>query len=298
MKKIIWSLMALGATGGLWAQDAVVLNPVQSLLFVNPSFAGNAGTLRGHCAYMRVTPQLWNSGIVSGNSVDGYVKKLRGGLAVSGLISKFQLYRRLEFNVIYAPVFQLKESGIKIITSVQLTYLQNRIEEINFFHADPVLLMVPPGTRSSFDLSTGLLVNYKNWYVGGSLFHLNRPDVGIWGSNRLPSRLSLHASYNKSLRSGDVLNVTGLYNRQANFSSATISGNVLLKKHYLLGLGYVTDHSVYFSIGYRAQYFSISGLYTMQVSKFPGPSLGSTMIAGIFRLGGKSQEEPVQHFEN
>jgi len=304
MKKIYFlgaSLIFL--SNAAYSQDQLPLNPTQSLIYVNPSFAGSNGSLRDQYVNNYLFPNFPTNNVIYYNGLDGYVKKLRGGLALSGMINDYAqgTYRESELNLIYAPVFECEESGIKVIPSIQISYIQRAIDYSKMTFGQGFIMLNPNGApmqkKENFDASAGLLFNYKNLYAGASLFHINQPDVGLAGASKLPNRLSLNASYSIPLNQKTLLNFSTVYTRQQNFSTFQLAANAIFFRHIIAGLGFQANDVVFGNLGYRNNFFSATGGYNVGYSKLSGNQSGSWQLAIAFSLHKKEKGQAPLSFE-
>lgn len=189
------------------SQDAVFLNSNQSLTTLNPSFAGSNGGIRYQSAFRKQWPNLSGTYVTFQNNFDAYIKPIRGGVFV-GYMRDDQANGILitdKFDIGYAQYLSFYEGNLKIIPSFQASYMQLNIDKSKLTFGD--MIDARRGFvwysnqeivtyKTAIDLSSGLLVNYKHFYIGGSYFHITQPDVGLADTYRLPSRLCLFTSYN------------------------------------------------------------------------------------------------------
>jgi len=283
MKKSL-ILFALAHSFYIQAQDQLLVNSNQSLLNTNPSFAGSNGSLRDQFVYRNQWPSLSGNSVTFYNGIDGYVKKLHGGIALTGMVNdqSHGTYKSSQLNLIYAPIFECKESGLKIIPSLQVSYLQKQVDVSGLIFANNIYsysIIQPSATKYNFDGSAGLLIHYKNLYVGGTVFHINQPDMGVLVNSKLPSRMSLNASYNLSLNEKTLLNFSAVFTKQDKFNSLQLSANAIFLKHIIAGLGYTSGDNVFVNLGYRANYFSVTFGYDKTYSKLAGSTAGSYQLA-------------------
>src|SRR5688572_11976793 len=89
MKKYIVLLSLIAGSSNLIAQDPIFFNTNQSLVYLNPSFAGSNGGIRNQFSFRRQWPQYSNNYTTALNTFDFYVKGMRGGFALSALSDNF-----------------------------------------------------------------------------------------------------------------------------------------------------------------------------------------------------------------
>lgn len=299
----------LGFCLNVFAQDPLLTNVHQSLIHLNPSFAGSNGLLR----YQSNTRSQWynlsGSYLTFYNSIDAFIKPIKGGIALN-YIRDDQAHGTLvtdRFDLSYAQHLSLFDKKLKIIPSLQLSYFQKTIDNSKLNFGDQIDARrgfvwysqnTPPHfvTKSNIDFSSGLIVNYKHFYIGSSVFHINQPDEGIMGPSKLPYRLSMFTSYNLSIGENVLLNALFRFEKQQNFYTTQFNINALLLKHIMVGSG-INENTINVFAGYRHHYFSISGGYEFGLSKLSGNTGGSFEIAASFNLRNKENRKLITDFE-
>ncbi len=294
-----------------YAQDFQLSNPNQSLIYTNPSFAGSNGGVRNQTSYRNQWPLLSSPYVTYLNSVDFYLKPLRAGIAVSAWAdgAAGSLLRTNAASLTYAQYLNFGEGKLQIIPSAQFAYGRKTLDvsSLNFGDpADPRLGFVGnssstlPDSRVDYaEFSAGFLTRYKqNFYAGAYLFHINQPDVGFMGTSRLPARLVLHASYTAHITDMDYLQFFYKFQQQQNFSGNQFALNLILRKHFVTGMSYVSGDALLFNLGYRSEYFSFTVGYDMVVSRLAGNSTGSWEAHLSFDLRKKDQRGKAHNFEN
>lgn len=295
MKKQLINFIFIFCVQVCLAQDPAFTNANQSLIYLNPSFSGSNGFIRNQFSFRNQWPQLSGNYVTYLNSFDVYFKKLQGGLSATFLHDD-QANGTLTtdvYNLAYAQHFLLLDGKLKIIPSIQVGYSikTSDITKINFgFNPQPTYIP----KSEIFNLSSGLLINYKHLYVGGSVFNMNQPDEGLFGSSKLPYRLSLHASYNLALSEKTLLHFFFRFQKQQNFyyHQATIS--CVLFRHLILGSGYKTSYSPYAFVGYRHNLFTIQFDFENYIKNF---SATAYELSASFNLRQKELRKTLVDFE-
>lgn len=311
MRKIFFLYFIIFVFAKGFSQDPLFTNTSQSLVYLNPSFAGSNGGIRNQLSYRDQWPNLSGTFVTYLNSFDAYIKPLKGAIAVSALhdnVVNGQLKTDV-LNLVYAQHFSLLEGKLKIIPSLQASYFRLTLDntKLNFgdpidprrgfvFNAQPTL--VPSQTKSNFDFSSGLLANYKNFYFGTSVFHINQPDEGLLGTSKLPYRLSIHSSYNLHLSEKTLINFFVNYQKQEKFDYLHLNINALFYKHLLVGAGFKSSASITnIHAGYRNNYFVLSLGYDVSLTKLSGNTAGSWEFMASFNLRNKEQRKTLTDFE-
>ncbi len=271
------------------AQDAYFSNTSQSLLRLNPSFAGSNGGVRNQLSY-RYNNDRGFSTIY--NAADVFAKKINGGIGLSylndlnvglGLVQQ-------ELSLSYAQHLNFGDGDLKVIPSLEFSYLKRSLDlqAISFEDVinDPIYTQTVHGgysefpysdgnryaRKNNFNLSSGLLVAYKHLYAGFSVHNINQPDMGLLGAYALPARLNFHASYNFSFSERSQLNISGRLVKQGPRSSAQVLATAILYKHLSFGLGYASappqapGNSLMITAGIRTHYVNIMVGYAGDMS--------------------------------
>ncbi len=283
----------------LAAQDPAFTNTQQSLIHLNPSFAGSNGGLRYQGIYRDQWTNLDGRYTTLYNSMDAYIRKIRGGIGLSYMhddqAGGALLTDRIDLS--YARHFSLFDEKLKIIPSVQCSYFQRTLDRSKLTFGD----MIDPRrgyvwgseptarylTKRNIDLSAGLIANYKHFYIGGSVFHINQPEEALMGTGKLPCRLSLFTSYNLFLGEQVLLNAMYRFENQQNFQHHSFNINALFFKHLIVetGLAAMGGHV---SLGFRQNYFTIYGSYIAR---------DTYEIAASFNLRNRDDRKLVKDFE-
>jgi type IX secretion system PorP/SprF family membrane protein len=283
----------------LAAQDPVFTNTQQSLIHLNPSFAGSNGGLRYQGIYRDQWNNLAGSYTTLYNSVDAYIKPIRGGIGLSYMRDNQGngILITDRFDLSYAQHLSFLDKKLKIIPSVQFSYFQKTLDQSKLTFGsqiDPRRGFVwgpEPYTRyvtkRHIDLSAGLVVNYNHFYIGGTVFHINQPDEGLTGPAKMTMRLSLFTSYNLFLGDRVLLNAICRLEDQNRSSNLSFSINALFFKHLIVetGLAAMGGHV---TLGFRQNYFTICGSYIAR---------DTYEIAASFNLRNKDDRKLVKDFE-
>lgn len=299
MKKTLVILVALILSVQLVGQESDLLNPPFSLIRSNPSFAGSNGAVRGQFQVQQPASALGRNNYSSYVGFDAYVKALGGGLALTASQNQFMNFLSYsQINLVYAPVFNLADKELRIIPSVQVSYLRGQMDGNMLAFGGLYPQNMQPTTRSNASVSGGLLVQYKQFNVGGTVFHMNQPDVGFYTVSKLPALLRMNASYNWNINSATLLNVTGLCNLQQNVSNVTLVANLIFLKHVQAAAGITVRDQAFVNLGYCTSYFNIVAGYGISVSALSPYNYGTYQLSMGLRLPGKKNEELPRTLEN
>lgn len=292
-----------------YSQDPLFLNTNQSLVYLNPSFAGSSGGARNQFSFRNQWPVLTGRHVTYLNSFDAYIRSIKGGIAVSVLTDDVShgTLKTTNFNIAYAQYLSVSE--LKIIPSVQIGYVQKVLDVNNLYFGDMIdprygiawqnSSRIPSPNKTYLDVSSGLLFNYKDLYAGASVSHLNRPDIGLLGSFRMPVLYNFHASYNRRLSGRTLLNFSLRGISQQHRTIVQLALNAVLYKYLLAGIGLRSTSSPIVSVGWRNSQCSIllsydKGLYKR--SEYSAAGAWELMLG--FRFGNKAEKEMPASFES
>lgn len=249
MRKILVCICALLATQIVKAQDPHFSQFFASPLTLNPAFTGKfSGSWRLAANHRDQWPSIPKAYVTSSASIDFPILKNRipdkdvFGVGISGL-SDASANKILKLN--YGSVSMsyhkaLDENGYSTIgAGFQATYssLNLNVGELKFedmltqngFTGQSSEVITNGNKQSYFDVNAGLLYSgstngQNNFYLGASMYHINRPKVGFQDKNwYLSGRISIHGG--GSFPVSDVITVhTSLIHQIQNKASETIVG--------------------------------------------------------------------------
>ncbi len=303
MKRNLIAILVAISSFSLKAQDIFYSNYQQSLIAINPSFAGSNGGIRTQSNF-RSTLNYYSAY----SSCDVFVKKINAGFALTYDHNDIQqgLYKNDVFHISYAQYFYSSNKQTKFIPSVQLGGFVRQLDKskasyedmMNNYHAmrTPFVweYIEPASKKVNFDASAGLMIQHKNFIFGSSFYHITQPDEGLWGLEKLPFLLNIHSSYNWMIKENCLINFSGRFMSQGHFQELQLMSKAVLFKHYLIGVGYQGYNGMMYNVGYRHNLFniSISGTYNFE-TKTGIPELGAS-----YTLRNKEQRKQLTCMEN
>lgn len=313
MKKLVTTFLVVVVCASLKAQDAFFLNSNQSLLSLNPSFAGSNGGFRNQFSYRNQWPNLSGRTVTYLNCADVYLSPIKAGIGVSVLYDDMWIgyYTSSLYAFSYAQQLGFNGGKLKLIPSLQLSYGHRKIDAASYtFHSGGELSdprygfpLVPTGPGFNYektfvDVSAGFLINYQEkLYAGASFFHLNQADVGFTEGQGLPRRVTIHTSYNMEVSENTQLQFLCLLNNQQNYTTMRLSLNALVYKHLITGLASSNFDTAILSAGYRNPFFSLLVGYDVTISKLAGNTGGSWEMHASFNLRNKELRRSIPSFE-
>jgi type IX secretion system PorP/SprF family membrane protein len=252
MKKILSTLMVCVAlTGVLYAQDPNFSQFFASPLTLNPALTGKFdGSYRIAGNYRNQWPTIQNAFVTKTVSVDFGILKNRladidqmgvGILAVTDRAGDGVLvtnYAGLSLSYHKG----LDENGFhQIGAGFQGTYVNKRLDVNKVYFADQLTPLGFTGVTSEIfsakqinvsyvDINAGILYNgstngYNNFYIGASMYHINRPKESFQGGQYLLSpRTTLQAGGKIPVGSYHGLHISAIHSIQAKAHNTTVGG--------------------------------------------------------------------------
>lgn len=286
------------------AQDAQMISPQSALLLVNPSYAGSNGGFRLQTAYQQSAPGDANYAL----SADQYLQGLQGGISVMVTAEDYMWGSLVNsgISIAYAHYLQAMEGKLKIVPSVQYGNIRKRLDvnslmfgnQFSGTNAFYFSNQIPKTSVQSQDWSSGLLVQYREVLSGGfSLYHLNRPDLGVLGTYHLPPRLMVHGAYNMTLTDRRLLNFFMLYTNHAALKELRLNCTMVLN-HLVVAAGAATNPSVFASAGYRGKYGSLLVSYERTYSRLADMVLTPLQVHASLNFRNQENRDKVLAPEN
>ncbi len=299
MKKFQFLFFIPFIAGSLAAQTEASV-PYQSLLGVNPSFAGSNGFIRNQ-TFSNLQSTAYGNYYTIENGFDGYLSSIKSGVGLTTGFSNYNnIFRTSTANLSFARYIKIGER-LKIIPSLQAGYV---IKEINMGYFSTSMYKTP-GSNSQwvraehFTLGTGLLINYNNLYFGASLIDFNRPDIGIFNSERSYPIFNLHVSYNMRVSDNLRLHFYGQATSQVAYRSQLLSLNALIYKHLIYGVSYRPRDVFAMNAGFRTTYFTAQACLNRTISALrpDNSKYYYWQIMLSFNLRNKEQRNLITNFE-
>ncbi len=237
------------------AQDLMFTNTQQSLVYLNPSFSGSNGYMRNQSSFRN----QWPSGSFNSylNSFDGYIKSIKGGVSLTALrdVQGRNTFVNNTISFAYAQYFGFMKDQFQIIPSIQFNFGQNKYTP-NSIDPYGVILRRYGGiqinqdyaiSKAYVDLSSGILLKYKNSFFGASFANLLQPNISLVGIYHLPVRTTIHASTNIKSFHQSTTNLFASFTTQNNHPTfqAKILMTVPGKISYGLGYQFINSYVYY-----------------------------------------------------
>jgi len=252
MRKLIVFASALLLTLSVTAQDPHFSQFFASPLTLNPAFTGKfSGSWRLAANHRDQWPSIPKAYVTTSASIDFPILKSRipendvFGVGVSGLTdASANNILKLNYGSVSMSYHKsLDENGYSTIgAGFQATYssLNLDVSKLTFedmltqngFTGTTSDIITNGNNQSYFDVNAGLLYSgstngQNNFYLGASMYHINRPKVGFKDKNwYLSGRISIHGG--GSFPISDQLTIhTSLIHQMQNKASETTVGAAL-----------------------------------------------------------------------
>jgi type IX secretion system PorP/SprF family membrane protein len=252
MKQLILFFILLSCAA--FSQDASFVNNQQSLIYSNPSFAGKNGLVRSQSAYSMQGATGYKTAM---SSVDGFIKPIKAGVAVMAFSDDMGngTLRNNSISFSYAQYIYLK-SKARLIPSFQLGMGQLSLDRTKLNFGDMInprynerwnnALTLPASQKNYTSLGAGLRYSRHGESLGIYFYNINRPDIGLAHSVKLPVRASIYISEDM-MSDLDLKNISFLGNFQPGSYNMLLKWTLTLTKYVLLAAGYsgVRQSSIY-----------------------------------------------------
>jgi type IX secretion system PorP/SprF family membrane protein len=307
MKKLIVLFSCVVVLFNANAQDPAFTQFYANPLYLNPAMAGSNGCPRFGVNYRNEWPQLSGNYVTYSASYDQYFKNISGGFGVlathdqqgQGTINTSML------GLIYSYHLTLNRKW-KMLFGARAAWYQKFLDWDKLTFGD----MIDPrrgfiystgdvprgGSRGFFDASAGMVIFNKNFFAGGAVHHLNRPNESmIIGESKLPWRITGHIGAEIPLgQKSKYANSTSImpniiYQYQNGFQELNI-GTYIKYGSFNFGAWYRNRDAFILTLGINTGKFKLGYSYDVTVSKLNnGVSGGSHEVSLGINLNCKSK---------
>ncbi len=291
------------------SKDQFYANEEGTYLSLNASFAGNTEGLRVEYYYRTEWPQINNGNYVTQFiTIDTYSKLLKGG--VGGFIERdiigHNTFNTTSYGMFYSPKIKVSEK-LSIEPSVKFAHTNRSIQwkQVNeFMLTDPRDGFTHvKGDQNIGDVSSsnirfntiglGLLINHKNFFVGGSVDKLNDVSYNFNELSQnitLPTLISAQAGTeikpNKESSWTFVPSVN--YVQFGDWERLWLNNQVKYKK-LMIGAGLAHNNAYIFNFGYVDRIVRL--VYSYGLSQ---PPVGLTSYYGSHQISMRINFLPVK----
>ncbi len=315
----VFIFMCIMSSGGrLSAQDPVFSQFYASPMNLNPGFAGTTYSPRIAFNYRNQWSSIFNAYTTYAVSYDQYFEKFKSGVGFTALVDQAGdgIYNTGKFNVTYSYTLPItKEIFLKGGVQAGIHQVNLNWEKLVFLdQLDPTDGSLNTSeenrpdqlSKSSFDISSGILIYSKMFYAGLSAFHINTPNESLLDVNPelldgLPMRISLHGGAQFSLtpdnktRFPAFISPNVMFTKQQSFKQINLGTYVGLGPIYggaWFRHTFSNSDAAIFLIGYNKGILKIGYSYDWTVSKLQNESNGSHEVSLILNLDAGKKRKP------
>lgn len=297
-------LFFLGAFCAANAQDPHFNNVNQSLVYLNPSYAGSEKCIRNQTNYRNQWPGLSGTYVTYGTCFDGHIKSINAGIAlrVNSEDQGYGTLRRTGMTLSYAQYIKVADD-ITVIPSIQGSYNQSTLDKGRLNFNDVIdsrygivwnTADIPRSSIQYSDLGAGIMIKYvHNFEVGISLSNLLTPNIAHVGAYHLPISTNLYGLNRFQINRDSYVDASFIATFQNSYYNAR--GNVIVRgwRGVTYGLGYGESNNFYvltgatnvfqknvkMYLGYSSQRVRLIYSYDQNMNRSSGNTAGSHEIS-------------------
>ena len=291
------------------AQDPQFTQFYANPLYLNPAFAGSHGCPRFSMNYRNEWPSLTGNYVTYSASYDQYFSNISGGIGVIGM------HDQQGQGTIYTSMIGLIYSyHLKVNRKFTMLFGARAAMFNKFLDWDKLTFgdMIDPrkgfiyetgdvpraGSKYFFDASAGFVGYSKNFFFGGAVHHLNKPNESmIEGTSKLPMRFTGHMGAEIKLgKQSQYNNITSImpniiYQYQNGFQELSL-GTYVKYGVFTFGAWYRNRDAFILTIGLNTGKFKLGYSYDVTVSKLNnGVSGGSHEVSLGLNLNCKKKPQ-------
>jgi type IX secretion system PorP/SprF family membrane protein len=293
------------------AQDVEFSQFYANRLYLNPALAGSEIIPVVSVSYRNQWPQNNKPFITYSSSYDQFVDVVGGGLGVMVLQDNQGdgAIKTLMISGIYSYLLNINREW-SVNAGLKASYIQRKLDWESLIFSDmidPLYGAIYPSrevqpnnlSKSYIDFSLGMLVNFKNLYIGAAIDHLSEPDEAFDNENNeslLPRKYTIHGGasipvgFSRGLMENNfTISPNFLYQKQQDFEQINY-GLYLSRQNWTLGGWFRHNLSFDFDafiilLGYQGQNMRIGYSYDYVVSKLVKTNSGAHEISLSFLIG-------------
>ena len=309
-KRVIAVLCLICLTSnGAFGQDPQFTQFYANPLYLNPAFAGSHGCPRFSMNYRNEWPSLTGNYVTYSASYDQYFSNISGGIGVIGM------HDQQGQGTIYTSMIGLIYSyHLKVNRKFTMLFGARAAMFNKFLDWDKLTFgdMIDPrkgfiyetgdvpraGSKYFFDASAGFVGYSKNFFFGGAVHHLNKPNESmIEGTSKLPMRFTGHMGAEIKLGKQSKYNNTTsimpniIYQYQNGFQELSL-GTYVKYGVFTFGAWYRNRDAFILTVGLNTGKFKLGYSYDVTVSKLNnGVSGGSHEVSLGLNLNCKKKPQ-------
>jgi len=313
IQKSILLITLLVCTSYVKAQDPAFTQFYANPIYLNPAMAGTHGCPRLNLNYRNQWPSITGAFVTNSVSYDQFVNALHGGIAimVTNDMAGKNTINWSTISLAYSYHLQVSRK-FTLLFGAQATWNQKFLDWNKLTFGDMIdprrgfiystgdvprgrLLDNGWGTRGFFDASAGIVGYSKQFYIGFSAHHLNRPDETlILGNSKMPIRYTGTIGTNIPLgKTSKYSNSTSLspniiYMYQDGFMQLNL-GMYIKYGSFTAGAWWREGDAFILSVGIDAGTFRFGYSYDITTSKLTNASGGSHELSLGFNFNCKKK---------
>lgn len=251
MKKISLLIFVLFAAFNTWAQDPHFSQFFSSPLTLNPALTGKFnGDLRFAANYRNQWPTIDRAFVTTTASLDMSVLKRNlpdvdqmgvgilllndkagnGAITSNYIAASLAYHKGLDEDALHSLSLGFQGTLMNKRLNTSMLTFQDQLTPFGFTGVTQESFSDTRVKLNYFDFNAGLLYTgttngLNSIYLGGSLYHANRPkETFMEGNFLLNSRFTIHGGARLPIGEYDGLHLSAQYSRQANASHTIIGG--------------------------------------------------------------------------
>jgi len=313
IQSLILLITMLVCTSYAKAQDPAFTQFYANPIYLNPAMAGTHGCPRLNLNYRNQWPSITGAFVTNSVSYDQFVNALHGGIAimVTNDMAGKNTINWSTISLAYSYHLQVSRK-FTLLFGAQATWNQKFLDWNKLTFGDMIdprrgfiystgdvprgtLLDNGWGTRGFFDASAGIVGYSKQFYIGFSAHHLNRPEETlILGNSNMPIRYTGTIGTNIPLgKTSKYSNSTSLspniiYMYQDGFMQLNL-GMYIKYGSFTAGAWWREGDAFILSVGIDAGTFRFGYSYDITTSKLTNASGGSHELSLGFNFNCKKK---------
>lgn len=285
-------------------------------LYLNPAFAGTSTGHRFIANYRNQWPNLYNGFVTYSVSYDYHLEGLKSGVGLLAMVDQAGSANLTSTNISFIYSYKVQLANKWVFTpGLSFGYANRSIDFDKLVFGDQLDFandgQVPStdqsvsnlGNASYFDFGVGGLLYSKNFWVGYSVAHLNKPNRSLLNEeSEIPIKSSFHAGFKIPLYTGLLKRIktaslapSFIYKSQGEFDQLDV-GLYFIYEPIMIGLWYrgipiqqnvndnISQDALVLILGMQLNNFEIGYSYDFTVSELGTISGGAHEISLLYRF--------------
>ena len=216
MKRVLTIILICIVSLATYGQDPQFSQYYAAPLYLNPAFAGTSAGHRFIANYRNQWPNLSNGFVTYAVSYDYNIDELKSGVGLIAMADRAGSADLTSTNISLVYSYKIQFENKWVFTpGLSFGYANRSIDFDKLVFGDQLDFandgQVPTndasvnqfGNAQFFDFGVGALLYSKNFWVGYSMAHLNRPNRSLLNEeSEVPVKTSIHAGFKIPLYTG------------------------------------------------------------------------------------------------